>query len=91
MSIGKKIMYTSTQMAIAITSNTLGCVDLEQAYTEGDDHPLNVSVSQSGQAHTSPRAELLAIVIAIEQGRWPIHTFSDNLGFVTAVKKTPGC
>ena len=53
----------------------------------GDDHPLNVSVSQAGQAHTSPRAELLAIVIAIEQRRWPIHICSDNLGFVTAAKR----
>ena len=53
----------------------------------GPDHPLNTITNQSGQAHTSPRAELLAIVIAIEQARWPIHIFSDNQGFVIAVKK----
>ena len=53
----------------------------------GDSHPLNTSVHQAGQAHTSPRAELLAIVIAIEQSRWPIHIFSDNLGYVTAVQR----
>jgi hypothetical protein len=41
----------------------------------GDAHPLNASTNQAGQAHTSPRAELLAIVIAIEQSRWPIHIF----------------
>ena len=33
----------------------------------GDSHPLNASVHQAGQAHTSPRAKLLAIIIAIEQ------------------------
>ena len=49
--------------------------------------PLNASVHQAGQAHTSPRPELLAIVIAIEQSRWPIHIFSDNLGYVTAVQR----
>ena len=41
----------------------------------GDQHPLNASLHQAGQAHTSPRAELLAIVIAVEQSRWPIHIF----------------
>ena len=53
----------------------------------GPYHPLNEKTNQSGQAHTSPRAELLAIVIAIEQARWPIHIFSDNQGFVIAVNK----
>ena len=52
-----------------------------------EDHPLNTRVHQGGQAHTSPRAELLAIVIAIEQARWPIHIFSDNQGYVIAVSK----
>ena len=53
----------------------------------GVDHSLNTAVNQSGQAHTSPRAELLAIVIAIEQARWPIHIYSDNLGYVIATLK----
>ena len=53
----------------------------------GSRAPLNTAINQSGQAHTSPRAELLAIAIAIEQSRWPIHTHSDNLGFVVATEK----
>ena len=53
----------------------------------GDSHPLIASVHQAGQAHSSPRAELLAIVIAIEQSRWPIHSYSDKLGFETAVQR----
>ena len=53
----------------------------------GLDHPLNIQLAQGGQAHTSPRAELLAIVIAIEQARWPIHIFSDNQGFVRATQR----
>ncbi len=53
----------------------------------GREHPLNTAINQGGQAHTSPRAELLAIVIAIEQSRWPIHIYSDNFGFVVATQK----
>ena len=53
----------------------------------GIDHPLNTANNQSGQAHTSPGAEFVAIVIAIEQARWPIHIYSDNLGFVIATQK----
>ena len=53
----------------------------------GSDHPLNTSVILTGQAHTSPRAELLAIVIAIEQTGWPIHIFSDNRGYVIATQR----
>ena len=53
----------------------------------GQDHPLNIQLAQGGQSHTSPRAELLAIVIAIEQARWPIHIFSDNQGYVIATQK----
>ncbi len=49
--------------------------------------PFKVKVNLSGQAHTSPRAELLAIALAIEQARWPIHIFSDNKGFVVATQR----
>ena len=76
-----------TPMDPATISSTPGSGDLVQEFCGGDSHPLNTSVHQAGQAHTSPRAELLAIVIAIEQSRWPIHIFSDNLGYVTAVQR----
>ena len=47
------------------------------------EHPIGAR----RQAHTSPRAELLAIVIAIKQARWPSHIFSDNQGFVRATQR----
>ncbi len=80
-------MYRYTLMALATLSNTLGSGAPELEYTGGLEHALNAQVSQGGQAHTSPGAELLAIAIAIEQARWPIHIFSDNQGYVAATQR----
>ncbi len=73
-------------MALAATGNIRGSEGRVQEYFL-DHHPFNASIHQAGQAHTRPRAELLAIVVAIELSRWPIHIFSDNLGYVTAVQR----
>ena len=75
------------QMALATTNSIHGCGGRGQELCWGIDHSLNTAVNQSGQAHTNPRAELLAMVIAIEQARWPIHIYSDNLGYVIATLK----